>query len=415
MPDTKPSAAKIRVIVVDDIPETRDNVKKLLYFEDDIDIVGTAANGREGIEMAVRLEPDIVLMDINMPGMDGIAASSAISSQLQNVQVVMMSVQGEADYLRRSMLAGAREFLIKPFSGEELVTSIRRVHQLATTRRVAFPTAPPPSAIPVAPPPKGATIIVVLGTKGGAGASTIALNLALALQEESKEKIGLVDANLEFGDLGVMLNLPTNRTIADLAGSDVDIDEELLNGVMATHTSGVRVLLAPARPEMAELITPEVLKKGMGVMKRMFDYIVIDLWKSFQESMIYLLDAADHILLVSTSDIPAIKNAKLFFELADQLGYPSDKTTFVLNKEDGRSGVNVKDIQASIKHSIRAVIGKDEKTALFSLNHGTPFVTTQRALPISQSITSLARFFVQAKAKDLAPEKFVVAAGARKK
>ena len=415
MPDTKPSAGKIRLIIVDDIPETRENVKKLLYFEDDIDVVGTAANGREGIEMAVRLEPDIVLMDINMPGMDGIAASGAISSQLSNVQVVMMSVQGEADYLRRSMLAGAREFLIKPFSGEELVTSIRRVHQLSATRRVATIAAPPPSAVPAAPPPKGATIIVVLGTKGGAGSSTIAVNLAVALQLESKERVGLVDANLEFGDVGVMLNLPTNRTIADLAGADVDIDEELLNGVMASHASGIRVLLAPARPEMAELITSEVLKKALGVMKRKFDYIVIDLWKSFQESMIYLLDTADHILLVSTSDIPAIKNAKLFFELADQLGYPNDKTTFVLNKEDGRGGVNVKDIQASIKHSIRAVIGKDEKTTTYSLNHGTPFVISHRALPISQSLTRLARFFVQSKIKELAPEKLVTAGAARKK
>jgi len=415
MPDIKPSAGKIRLIIVDDIPETRENVKKLLYFEDDIDVVGSAANGREGIEMAVRLEPDIVLMDINMPGMDGITASGAISSQLQNVQVVMMSVQGEADYLRRSMLAGAREFLIKPFSGEELVTSIRRVHQLSATRRVATPAVPPPSALAAIPPPKGATIIVVMGTKGGAGSSTIAVNLAVALQLESKERVGLIDANLEFGDVGVLLNLPTNRTIADLAGADVDIDDELLNGVMASHASGVRVLLAPARPEMAELVTPQVLKKGLGVMKRQFDYIVIDLWKSFQESMIYLLDTADHILLVSTSDIPSIKNAKLFFELADQLGYPSDKTTLVLNKEDGRGGVNVKDIQASIKHSIRAIIAKDEKTAVFSLNHGTPFVTSHRALPISQSITSLARFFVQSKAKELAPEKLVAAAGARKK
>src|SRR6266498_4488028 len=143
MPELKNAGKKIRLLVVDDIPETRENVKKLLYFEDDIEIVGTGSNGREGIDMAARLEPDIVLMDINMPGMDGIAASEAISSQMPNVQVVMMSVQGEADYLRRSMLAGAREFLIKPFSGEELVTSIRRVHQLAATRKAAAPAPPP--------------------------------------------------------------------------------------------------------------------------------------------------------------------------------------------------------------------------------------------------------------------------------
>lgn len=96
-----PLGSKIRVLVVDDIVETRENVKKLLYFEEDVEVVGTAANGREGVDLALKLNPDIVLMDINMPGMDGIAASETISSQAPNVQVVMMSVQGEADYLRR--------------------------------------------------------------------------------------------------------------------------------------------------------------------------------------------------------------------------------------------------------------------------------------------------------------------------
>jgi pilus assembly protein CpaE len=403
MPEPKSAARKIRLLVVDDIPETRDNVKKLLYFEDDIEILGTAANGREGIEMALRLEPDIVLMDINMPGMDGIAASEAISTQLPNVQVVMMSVQGEADYLRRSMLAGAREFLIKPFSGEELVTSIHRVHQLGAARRLA--AAPPVVIAPEAPPPKGARMIVVLGTKGGAGSTTIAANLAVALRDESKERVALVDANFEFGDIGVLLNLPTNRTIADLVGDDVDIDEELLNGVMANHPSGIRVLLAPARPEMAELITPDLLKRAMPIVRGMFDFIIIDLWKSFQESMIYLLDSADQILLVSTSDIPSIKNTKLFFELADQLGYPSRKTIFVLNKDDGRSGVNVKDIQATIKHPVRAVINKDERTTLLALNRGTPFVNTQRSLPISHSIASLARIVIQSRDQETPPEK----------
>jgi pilus assembly protein CpaE len=129
--------------------------------------------------------------------------------------------------------------------------------------------------------------------------------------------------------------------------------------------------------------------------------------------MIFLLDTADKILLVSTSEIPAIKNAKLFFELADQLGYPSDKTIFIMNKEDGKSGVNIKDIQANIKHTVRAIIGRDEKTTLFALNHGTPFVTSQRSLPISQSITGLARVFIQ-QAKDSAPEK-LTAVGVRKK
>lgn len=391
MPASEPSSPKIRVIVVDDITETRENVRKLLFFEDDIEIVGTASNGREGVDLAGKAQPDIVLMDINMPGMDGIAASEAIASQHPNVQVIMMSVQGEADYLRRSMLAGAREFLIKPFSGDELATSIRRVHQLGVHRKVV--TAPPPAAVvPVAapPPPKGGKFIVLFGARGGCGVSTLAVNLAVALREETRERVAVMDANFEFGDIGVLLNLPGQRTIADLTGPKVDLDEEMMSGIMSSHGSGIKTLLAPPRPEMTELVTGELLKKIADLLPKMFDYIIVDMGRSLREPIVTLLDAADQILLISSSDIPAIKNAKLFFELTHALGYPADKTCFILNKEDGRSGINARDISASVKHAVGGVIPKDERTVILSLNRGTPFVV-QKNLPISRAVVALAR------------------------
>ncbi len=409
MSATNPPSGKIRVLIVDDIAETRENVKKLLFFENDIEIIGTAANGREGVELAGKLQPDVVLMDINMPEMDGIAASEAISAQSPNVQVVMMSVQGEADYLRRSMLAGAREFLIKPFSGEELVTSIHRVYQFAATRRVV--AAPPPTAAvaaPPPPPPRAGKIIAVLGSKGGSGASTVAVNLAVALREESKARVALVDANLEFGDVGVLLNLPSNRTIADLASGKAEIDEEVLDGTMAGHSSAVKVLLAPSRPELAELVKPEHLKRILELLDKSYDFVVIDLWKSFQETTVYFLDHADLILLISTADIPAIKNTKLFFELTEQLGYPPDKTIFILNKDDGRTGISAKDIEASIKHPISLLLPKDERATAIAMNRGAPLVTIQRNLPLSQKIRDLARLILRRAAAEkqaAAPDK----------
>jgi pilus assembly protein CpaE len=395
MAPSGPNTPKIRILIVDDINETRENVKKLLYFEEDIEVVGSGANGHEGVDLAIKLNPDIVLMDINMPGMDGIAASEAISSQAPNVQVVMMSVQGEADYLRRSMLAGAREFLIKPFSGDELVNSIHRVHQLAATRRVAMP--PPVTTTVVAPPPPpiGGMVIAVFGSKGGAGSSTFAVNFALALREETKERVALVDANFEFGDVGVFLNLPSSRTIADMAGEKTEIDEDLLDGTMASHTSGVKVLLAPARPEMAELIKVDHLKRIIDLLHNSFDYIVVDLWKSFQEATVFFLDIADQIVLISTSDIPAVKNAKLFFELTEALNYPSEKIFFVLNREDGRSGITAKDIEASIKHQVGMSLPKDDRTSTLALNRGVPFVLAQRNVPLAQAYYNIVRTLVQ--------------------
>ncbi len=404
MPSSGSPSPKIRVLVVDDILETRENIKKLLYFEDDVEVVASASNGHEGIELATKFLPDIVLMDINMPGMDGITASEAISSQLPNVQVVMMSVQGEADYLRRSMLAGAREFLTKPFSGDELVNSIHRVYQMAATRRAMLPPPPPAvAALPPPPPPKGAKIIAVFGTKGGAGSSTVAVNLSVALRDETKARVALIDANLEFGDVGVFLNLPNSRTMAEMADEKTEIDEDLLVGTLASHASGIKVLLAPSRPEMAELVKVDHLKKIIELMSKSFDYIVVDLWKSYHETTLLFLDAADQIILVSTSDIPAIKNAKLFFELTEALQYPPSKTIFVLNKEDGRSGIRPKDIEASIKHPVSNLLPKDDRTTTLAINRGVPFVIAQRNVALSQAYYLLARTTVQRLAAEKAP------------
>ena len=121
---------KIGVFLVDDISSTVENLEKLLSFEDDIEVIGSAANGRIAVDEVKRVRPNVVLMDVNMPEMDGIQATELIASEAGSSPVIIMSVQGERDYLRRAMQAGAREFLIKPFSSDELVASIRRVHQL---------------------------------------------------------------------------------------------------------------------------------------------------------------------------------------------------------------------------------------------------------------------------------------------
>src|SRR5437762_7656412 len=131
-------ADKIRILVVDDIAETRENLAKLIGFEPDMTIVASAGGGQEAIEMAKKERPDVILMDINMPDMDGITATEVIVNTVPGAPIIMMSVQGEQDYLRRSMLAGAREFLVKPFSADELINSIRHVHELEKVRRARY-------------------------------------------------------------------------------------------------------------------------------------------------------------------------------------------------------------------------------------------------------------------------------------
>src|SRR5206468_1359221 len=207
-------ADKIRVLIVDDIPETRDQLTKLLRFASDIEVVATAASGAEALELAGRHQPDVVLMDINMPDMDGITTTEKLSTHVPTTSVVMMSVQGEADYLRRSMLAGAREFLVKPFSSDELTGSIRQVYSREREKASRIVAAAP------APRPEeevDGQVIAVFSPKGGVGRTTMAVNLAVAAAQDLGKKVCLVDGSFQFGDVGVLLNLnPKNKSIADL-------------------------------------------------------------------------------------------------------------------------------------------------------------------------------------------------------
>src|SRR5215218_2374292 len=329
-------ADRIKVLIVDDIPETRDHLSKLLGFEADVEVVGAAAGGVEAIELATELHPDVVLMDINMPGMDGITATERLANEVPTAAVVMMSVQGEADYLRRSMLAGAREFLVKPFSSDELTASIHQVWSREKDKASRY--------APVVAGTTGggggsngddepANVVAVFSPKGGVGRTTIAVNLAVAAAQSGK-RVGLIDASFQFGDVGVLLNLnPRNKSIADLAGELQGGGEaESLDTFMISHSSGIRVLLAPPSPEQAELIGPGPIKKVIERARQDFDLIVVDCPSSFNDSTLAVLDEADLILTLLTLEITSVKNMRLFLEVCEQLGYGPEKIRHALNR-----------------------------------------------------------------------------------
>ncbi len=376
---------RIRVLIVDDIPETRENLKKLLMFEHDIEVVGAAATAEEGIRLARDLQPDIVLLDINLPGMSGIAAIEQIIEVAPLTQVVMMSVQSDADYLRRAMLAGARDFLSKPFSADELVATVRRVHRARRPPAVLPPTGPLG-----APGRRGGApgkVVAVYSPKGGVGTTLIAVNLAVALQKPER-RVALVDASLPFGDVGVFLNLQGPRSLADLAQME-EMDAEAFTLSLISHPSGLKVLLGPPRPELAEYVTAEAMRRILEQARALFDILVIDTTTQPTDATLLILDEAEQIVLVVTPDVPTIKNARLFFDVAAQLNYPPQKIMMILNKMDRRFGITAEMVEQALKHPVAAQIPWDEVTVLNSINKGTPLVA-QRSKPIAQAILQLA-------------------------
>lgn len=377
------SEQRIKILIVDDVAETRENLRKLLSFGQGFIVAGEAENGKEAIALAKRVRPDVVLMDVNMPVMGGIEATEAISVEVPTTTVIIISVQGESEYLREAMAAGARDYLIKPFSADDLVNTIRRAHDMDAKRRLRF------APVPIAQRRTG-RIVTVFSTKGGVGKTTIATNLATELASHARKSVVLMDLDLQFGDVAIMLDSIPIRTIADIAKED-EIDSELVEACLLTHKTGVRVLASPLRPEQAEIITSKHVEAILTLLAETHDFIVVDMPQGLNDITLTALDAADKILLVTTLELPAIKNARLCLEIMEALGYDQDKVKLVLNRSSRDIGLSIEEMEKILRRSVDVHIPSDGRVVVPSVNKGVPFVASAPSARISQTIRDLAR------------------------
>ena len=390
------SGEKIRVMIVDDVSETRENVRKLLQFESDVDVVGVARTGKEAIQLSQELNPDVVLMDINMPDMDGISATELIRSKQPAVQVVILSVQSDQNYMRRAMLAGARDFLTKPPMGDELISAIRRagsMAQIEKSKSAQVYVAPVAGNVGIPSgfggPPRG-KIVTVYSPKGGTGTTTIAVNLALTLHNEDT-RVVLVDGNLQFGDVAVFVNEQGKNTVVDLAPRAEELDPEIVEEVMVKHAaSGIHILAAPSRPEYAEKVSSAQFGKVLEYLQQLYAYVVVDTASLLTDVTLVAIDVSDLIVLVTTQDIPAIKNCRLFLDLLQTLGIERERILFVMNRFDKRINITPERVADNLKQAVASVIPLDEQTATKAVNRGIPFVLDSKNQPAARGIFSLA-------------------------
>jgi pilus assembly protein CpaE len=385
---------KIRVLIVDDNSETRENIRKLIQFEGDIEVVGAARTGLEGIEIASETNPDVVIMDINMPDMDGITATELIRRKNPAAQIVILSVQNDANYMRKAMLAGARDFLQKPPSIEELSTALHRAGKMAKEEKDRLSIT---AAMVAGTSGKGAIgkttqgkVIVVYSPKGGTGSTTIATNIAIAFHDE-ENTVAVVDGNLQYGDVAVFNNEQPKNTILDLAPRSEELDAEIVKEVMINHTAtGISLLAAPTRPELAEKVNGEQFSKVVEYLRQMYNYIVVDTSSYLTDITLAAMDCADVIILITTQEIPAIKNSKAFLSLADAFNINRQRIFFIMNKYDKRITLGPKQISDSLKQEIVSIIPFDDKIVMNAVNRGVPFMVDNKIQPIGKSISTLA-------------------------
>jgi len=352
-----------------------------LQFENDINVVGTARTGQDAINQTVALDPDVVLMDINMPDMDGIEATELIQDQAPISQIVILSVQGDTNYMRRAMLAGARDFLTKPPKSDELVSVIRRAG--AKAKAIRSDVQYIGRGTGGLKDPRGTTIqlsgtgkiIAVYSPKGGVGSTTIATNLAVTLHSAETPAV-IVDGSLEFGDVQVFLNERGRTSIIDLTPNAEQLDVELVEEVILHHKdSGIDIVSAPPNPIDAEQVSGSDFVKVLKFLGRLYSYVIVDTHSYLSDVTIDTLDACDLMVMVSSQDIPSIINARSMLQLLiNSLGVQKNKILLVMNRFDKQIAISPDKVSHNLGHKVASVIVEDKEVVVPGINRGVPFM-----------------------------------------
>ncbi len=359
--------SKIKILIADDIEETRNLIVKLLSIKSEAyEIVAQAGNGQEVLELIPKVRPDIVLMDINMPVLNGLEAAEIIENKFPDVIVIIMSVQSDHEYLKKAMFIGAKDYIIKPFSSEQLVDSIENTYQkyhgkIAASQR---------------PKMHDAKIISFFSTKGGVGKSVITSNYGLLLGHNPSHKVLIWDLDLQFGDQGLLFDKQKGKTLTELV--DESAYETILDAesYLEHLTENVDLLCAPTSPEKAEYISKDIIGQLMGVFKENYDFILLDLGVNYDEITLTALDASDKVFFITTPDLLSLKNTKLGLNVMRSLNYEPAKVNLLINKFSNSYAIKPSEIEELFHYKIAAYIPEENKEHINAINLGRPILAT---------------------------------------
>jgi len=377
--------AATKILVVDDDL----NIQRVLVFalkQEGYDVI-VASDGATGVEMAAKEKPGLVLMDVAMPRLDGYAATTQIRAAEKDRRVPIILLTSEATVQQRvkGLRAGADDDIVKPFNPAELMARIKALLARGGPGAESGPVG------------TLGRLCVFYPAKGGVGTTTIAINTAIALTRVLRRRTLLIDANLQFGDLRVFLDLGLDNSSIVNAISEPDLDADLLRRLLVKHPSGIELLLAPPDPAAADLVVekqrnaPATLSNILKLARQAFDYTLVDMSKAIDDFNLQLFDEADVIYVVMTADLSCLKNVRLVLETMESLGYQQDKVQLVLNRSNAYTGINVSNAEEALGRKVDHQVINEYRGAISALNSGAPFMLSRPDSPLSKSVTAFAQ------------------------
>jgi len=314
--------------------------------------------------------PQLVFVSSDLADMRGFEAADRLSRRYPGLFIAMMTPRNSVDEVRRAMRAGARECLIEPISEESILRIIDEAKNVGTS--VAE---------------RRGTIVTVMSSKGGVGKSTVAVNLSIALKQLGGGRVALVDGDLYFGDVAVLLNLKPERTIHELNAA---IDAEIADRFLYQHPTGIEVLAAPLRTEQAEEITPDRFRTILGVLQTLYDYVVVDATVSAFDTMLAALDVADMAIVLSTLDVVCLKDVSQMLDMLGKLRFPAHNIVLLGNRFDDRVSLHPKEAERALSLRFAEVLPRDDRIVL-AANRGVPLIMSEPSAPFTQKVLSFAK------------------------
>ena len=365
-------------------------VQQALEKESGFGLLKSLTRSDELVEIIQPSHPSIILIDCQIDNEESILKTiDRIASRYLSAAIIPILPESQIQFSNRVILAGARAFLTYPFHNENLVNTLRWVRELLYRNLYISQevTVPPARA-------SNSRISVVFSPKGGVGCTSVAINLAIALHQQSKDKVLLVDGRQILGHIALMLNLRTGNSITDLLSNAEKLDEALISQVVVEHVSGITVLASPTSFERSEYLQPDTLYKVLQALKAIYPVIIVDGGSHLDDNLVTYMDMADNILLVINPNLASLRDARQFLNFSRTLSYSEEKILLILNQSGHKADVKLNEIEKVLHSKILGTIPADEDMMLSCLNDGVPILLKKSRHPISKAFKALSTLMV---------------------
>jgi len=394
MPST--TNKSIRVVTIGDPGPIQQQIIAALNSQNEFQLV-EVLNSAERLARDIGVaKPELILIEPTLADLPTVDMIDDLALQFPEAGIIAILPEEDSTLIQQVTLAGARAFLIQPFTQINLLSTLRRVNVLESRRKASLPAGLGQSDKATRP----LRNLTVFSPRGGVGCTTVAVNMAILFKEQTGKQVLLMDGKQFFGHMDVMLNIRSQNTVADLIPHANSLDERLVQDVVSPHASGIHVLLGPSSLQVAQGIRPDDLYTVFVSLQRMYDYIVVDGGNALTENTVTLMDATDRILLLTTPDLASLHDVSRFIQISRSLAYPPDKLLLCLNREGLKGGVKAGDIEAALQSKLFTRIPDDSANALRSVNRGIPMVLRYGRSPVSRALKQLSTSLLQVKMAD---------------